>query len=172
MSFPTYQNAVRLWLSTALAGRTVIYGHQDGPKPGLSFVEVRTIALVPVGMPDYDPTVDVNGDQTRRQKYRATVACHFRGAAAETDSQDAHRALGRHQVHDAFRAAGVSIESTSGFTFAPENVDGKWEPHWTFDAFLGMLAEDVERVGWIAHVEIKATVIGGQSHVTNFVAEL
>jgi len=172
MSFPAYQEAIRQWLVHALPGKTIIMGRQNAPKPDLTFGTIKTLALTPVGSPDYLGGVpdDLTGIQYRWQQYRASLSVQFFGSAAETCAQDAHMSLGEQSTHDAFIDAGVSFEHAEALTEITELVDARWESRWTFDVFVGMIATGTEDIGWIEHVEVEATIIGSKTTVTEFEA--
>jgi len=136
----------------------VIFSEQNAPRPSpYPYATLRVDSFIKLGW-DETRSMDDNGIATIGGQRRATVSVHYFGTDPFTQITQAYSSLQKQTVRDAFSAAGIAIIQLNDIQNATTMLETAFEPHTTFDFFVG-LADNVEDdLGIIEAVEVTGQV--------------
>lgn len=148
---------VQALLAALTGGETIISADQNAPRPAMPYWTWRLQSMPSVGDPHYSQGVTTDGDQEVKAVVEATIAVQRFGVDSDIKCAGMRDDLRRMTVIANWQAAELAV-----FRIGPvQNItqkldDAKIEARAALDIFVRFGTKLLDRVGYVATVEIDA----------------
>ena len=133
-----------------ISGLTVVWSHQNAPRPVSSFVALQIISMTPQGNPE---EVQDGGDNHRVRIWNTlTLQVKVVGGISSKASHLIQRALGQRIYLDEFASVEAGLATVSQINNVPVVRGNGWENQSVFDVVFNVPTEELEEVGYISKV--------------------
>lgn len=154
------QAAATVLTTSPQAAVTVILADQDAPRPAYPYATIRLMSTKPYGFDD-QRDMDDDGIVTVAGQRGATVSVHYFGDNPVGSLEQACNSLEKQTVLDQLYASGIAVQSKEPIQNVSAALETHFDPHATFDFYIGMSENNLDDVGVIEHVELTGEVDEG-----------
>ena len=165
MSQTATEDALRDAVVVGAGGATVIWAHQDGPRPAVPFVSLSHGAQLTVGMVESSHAFDAGADPGEEITYtdlelnEATLSIQVFGtvlgdSSAMAIARNIRRAFDLRSVRADLEAAGLSVFDTGTVVPVHTVLDADWEGRASVDLRYYTYESQTETNGYIDTVNV------------------
>lgn len=145
---------------SAQSSVVVILADQDAPRPAYPFATVRLMNMRQYGFDDIRD-MDDEGLATVAGQRGATVSVHYFGDNPMGAIMQAYNSLEKQTALDQLYLSGIAVQSKEPIQNVSAALETHFDPHATFDFYIGISENNLDDIGVIEQVELTGEVDEG-----------
>jgi len=142
-------------IKAMVGDETLIFAHQNAPRPAQPFWTIMVHSQKRVGTDYYGQGVSDEGDETVTGTREATVALQRVGPNSESEVDALRDALSKTSIRDLWSAYSMACYDAGDVKNIPSVLDNsQWESRAALDLFIRYSVQLVDRVGIIDTINL------------------